>query len=180
MPKNQQFQALEAQLELAARIGLPVIIHSRQSNDDIAVILESWVTGSSFRQSKLAQRKYVGVLHAYSGDAELAQQAYSWNFVLSLGGPVTFKNARDLHQLVPSLCLDRLMLETDAPYLTPHPYRGKRNEPHYVKSVCEALATLYQLPPLEVASRTHQVACDFYGLDNLVAAKADSHAECHV
>lgn len=164
VPKDVQRRAFEEQLELAMRLGLPVIIHNRDAHADTAAILESWVEGTAFRNSPLAQRPYAGVLHAFGGDLTLAQAAYEWNFVLSLGGPVTFANARRLHELVPRLRLDRLMLETDAPYLTPHPHRGKRNEPAYVALVCAQLATLFELSSAEVAAMTTATATTFFGL----------------
>lgn len=161
---TQQALAFEAQLALAAEVGLPVIIHSRDANAEVAALLRRWVDGAHFRTSPLAQRPYAGVLHAFSGDAALAEEAWSWGFVLGLGGPVTFRNAQALHALVPSLRLDRLTLETDAPYLTPHPYRGKRNEPAHIAFVCAALAQLYDMTEAEVAVVTTQVATTFYGL----------------
>ena len=164
VPPARQQAAFEAQLALAAELGLPVIIHSRDANDAVAATLRAWVAGTHFRTSALARRPYAGVLHAYSGDAALAEEAYGWGFVLGLGGPVTFRNAHALQALVPVLRLDRLMLETDAPYLTPHPHRGKRNEPAYVALVCGALAQLYALPEAEVAAATTAVAATFYAL----------------
>lgn len=170
----QQQQAFRAQLKLAAELGLPVIIHSRDSNADVALILAEWVNSQDFRQSPLATRPFAGVLHAFSGDLTLAKAAYQWNFLLSLGGPVTFKNARDLHALVPHLRLDRLMLETDAPYLTPHPHRGKRNEPAYVALVCEQIAALCGLNPAEVATQTSLLAYQFFGLENQFVAESQN------
>ena len=167
----QQKIAFEGQLDLAAQLGLPVIIHSRESNDDVAAILRSWVAGSAFQNSPLAQNAYAGVLHAYSGDLPLAQEAYEWNFVLSLGGPVTFKNARALHELVPHLRLDRLMLETDAPFLTPHPHRGKRNEPAYIPMICQQIANLCGSTPEQVATTTTDVARRFFKLENFCGAE---------
>lgn len=165
VPRSQQQTAFEAQLDLAAELGLPVIIHSRDANEDVAATLAAWVKGAAFAASPLAARPFAGVLHAFSGDIALAQAAYEWNFVISLGGPVTFKNARALHALVPQLRLDRLMLETDAPYLTPHPHRGQRNEPAYVALVCEELARLAGVTPQAVAHTTTAVAQRFFGLD---------------
>ncbi|MEM7533229.1 MAG: TatD family hydrolase [Chloroflexota bacterium] len=162
---EQQAIAFRAQLALADELGLPVIIHSRESNEDVAVILREWVESPRFQSSLLQQRPYAGVLHAYSGDLALAQEAYSWKFVLSLGGPVTFKNAKQLHALVPQLRLDRLMLETDAPFLTPHPYRGKRNEPAYTALTCDRIAELMAVTRAEVAQTTTQLACQFFGID---------------
>jgi TatD DNase family protein len=163
---TQQAAAFRAQLDLAAELGLPVIIHNRDAHEDVATILREWVTSPATRHSPLGMpsgpRPFLGVLHAYSGDQALAEEAYTWNFVLSLGGPATFKNAQSLHALVPQLRLDRLMLETDAPYLTPHPHRGKRNEPAYVALVCEQLAHLFGLTPAVVAQMTTQVAQQFF------------------
>ncbi|MBW7886574.1 MAG: TatD family hydrolase [Caldilineaceae bacterium] len=177
----QQRAAFLAQLELAATLGLPVIIHSREANDDVAAVLRAWVESDSFRGSPLAKRNYAGVLHAFSGDLALAQEAYSWNFVLSLGGPVTFKNARQLHALVPQLRLDRLMLETDAPYLTPHPHRGQRNEPAYVRLVCEQLAQLYGVAADVVAKQATALAHDFFQVEvRLGADDTIRHAVTHV
>jgi TatD DNase family protein len=167
---EQQRQAFVQQLDLAAGVGLPVIIHSRDANADVADVLRTWVHGERFRRSPLAQRPFAGVLHAFSGDLALAEEAYSWGFVLSLGGPVTFRNARTLHELVPHLRLDRLMLETDAPYLTPHPWRGKRNEPAYVALVVEQLAHLYGTTPAEVAHVTTAVAQRFFQLEDRFGA----------
>lgn len=161
----QQKQAFVQQLALAADLGLPVIIHNREADDDVAAILTDWVRSSEFQRSPLAARPFAGVLHAFGGDIALAETAYTWNFVLSLGGPVTFKNAKQLHALVPHLRLDRLMLETDAPYLTPHPHRGRRNEPAYVALVCAKLAELYALTPQEIAAATTDVALRFFGLE---------------
>ncbi|MBK8047672.1 MAG: TatD family hydrolase [Anaerolineales bacterium] len=167
---EQQKQAFSAQLALAAELGLPVIIHSREANEDVAAVLRTWVASDEFRRSPLAERPFAGVLHAFSGDVALAEEAYSWNFVLSLGGPVTYKNAAALHVLAPQLRLDRLMLETDAPYLTPHPHRGQRNEPAYVALVCERLAELYRLPAAQIAAVTTNVALRFFSLEESIGA----------
>jgi TatD DNase family protein len=175
-----QRQAFQAQLDLAAELGLPVVIHSRESNADIAAVLNAWVHRGSYRGSALAARPYAGVLHAFSGDLALAEAAYGWNFVLSLGGPLTFKNARGLHALLPQLRLDRLMLETDAPYLTPHPHRGARNEPAYTALVCAGAAALLELPLHTVAATTTTLALRFFGLENrLPEGRAPEMEPCH-
>ena len=166
VPRDHQQRVLEMQLELAASLGLPVIIHSRESNQDVAAVLRTWVNGHAFRASPLARRPYVGVLHAFSGDLALAEEAYGWGFVLSLGGPVTFKNARDLHALVPHLDMTRLMLETDAPYLAPHPHRGRRHEPAYLPLVRDRLAELYGVTPSAVAQASTALALRFFGLED--------------
>ncbi len=156
--REKQAQAFRAQLDLAAELGLPVIIHNREASTDLARILHEWVSSARTRISPLAQRPFWGVLHAFSGDAALAQAARDWNFAIGLGGPITFKNAHSLHNLAPQLSLDRLMLETDAPWLAPHPLRGKRNEPAHVALVAERLAGLLSVPVEEIAARTTAVA----------------------
>jgi len=175
--RAQQRTAFRLQLGLAAEVGLPVIIHSRDANADVADVLRTWVNSAAFRQSRLADRPFAGVLHAFSGDLALAEEAYEWNFVLGLGGPVTFKNAQALHALVPQLRLDRLMLETDAPYLTPQPWRGQRNEPAYVALVCEQLARLLSITPVAVAQVTTAVARRFYQVEDLFGVDVAEHNE---
>jgi TatD DNase family protein len=171
----QQAVAFRAQLDLAAQLGLPVIIHNREASDDVAAVLQDWVQSPNFHNSALAARLYVGVLHAFGGDLALAQAAYGWNFVLSLGGPVTFQNARKLHALVPQLRPDRLMLETDAPYLTPHPHRGQRNEPAYVALVCAQLAELFNLPVARIATMTSALAYQFFAIEESQFAQSQHH-----
>lgn len=178
-PAPVQWQVFEEQLELAALLGLPVIIHNRDASEDVAAVLRAWVTGSSFAASPLAARPYAGVLHAFGGDLALAEAAYGWNFVLSLGGPVTFTNARALHALAAQLDLDRLMLETDAPYLTPHPHRGQRNEPAYVRLVCERLATLFGTTSADVAARTTALAYRFFQLEDSIGATVATRYIAH-
>ena len=156
--RQQQARAFRAQLELAAALGLPVIIHNREASTALVKILQEWAASAHTRNSPLAEKPFWGVLHAFSGDAALAQAAHGWNFALGLGGPITFRNARALHELAPRLDLDRLMLETDAPWLTPHPFRGKRNEPANVALVAERLAELLAMSEEEIAARTTAVA----------------------
>ena len=160
----QQALAFRAQLDLAGELGLPVIIHNRDASDDVAAMLGEWVESADFRNSPLASRPYAGVLHAFGGDVALAERAYGWNFLLGIAGPVTFKNARQMHALIPQLRGERLLIETDAPYLTPHPYRGKRNEPGYVALVAEKLAELTGASVAETARRTSALALEFFGL----------------
>jgi len=174
---EQQRRAFVQQLNLAAELGLPVIIHSRDANDDVADVLRAWVSSEQFRASPLAARPYAGVLHAFSGDLALAEEAYTWGFVLSLGGPVTFRNAHALHALVPKLRLDRLMVETDAPYLTPHPWRGQRNEPAHIPVIVERLASLYGATPAEVATATTAVAQRFFQLEDRFGADVTERNE---
>jgi TatD DNase family protein len=163
---QQQAYAFRTQLELAAELGLPVIIHNRDATEDTITTLHAWATDSATRNSPLAARDFWGVLHAFGGDLEVAHQAYDWNFVLGVGGPITFRNALRLQEVVAQVALDRLMLETDAPYLTPHPHRGQRNEPAYVALVCSQLAQLRGIASTAVAQTTSAVALRFFGLEN--------------
>ncbi len=166
-----QEEAFRRQLALAAELGKPVIIHSREANAQVVAILREWVAGSHFRSSPLAQRPFAGVLHAFSGDAALAEEAYGLGFVLGLGGPVTFKKATELHALLPQLDLNRLLLETDAPYLTPHPFRGKRNEPAHLPLICATVAQHMGRTPSEVAEATTAVAVRLFGLENRLGSE---------
>lgn len=162
VPHAVQQAAFEAQLALAARLGKPVIIHDRDAHADVMSTLAAWVNAPATRQSRLADRRFWGVLHSFSGDLAQAQEALTWPFLLSFAGPVTFKNARVLHTLMTQLPLDRLLLETDAPFLTPHPWRGQRNEPARVVLVGEAVARLLDRPLAEVADQTTATAHEFF------------------
>ena len=143
-PRGQQRAAFEAQLALAAELDLPVIIHQRESAADVMDVLRDWAVADHPG----------GVLHAFSGDEAMACEAISLGFLVGVGGPLTFKDARRLPELVPRLPLTCLLIETDAPYLTPHPYRGRRNEPAYVALVAERLA---ELRDLSLDELLHQV-----------------------
>ena len=155
VPRGQQKRALRSQLALAAELGLPVILHSRQSNVDLLCEIAQWVPEIRTARGVGA---ILGVWHAFSGDAREAEAAYALDLMLGLGGPVTFSNARKLHSLVPALRRDRLLLETDAPYLAPHPFRGKRNEPAHVPLIARAVAELCELPLDALARQTTQNA----------------------
>jgi TatD DNase family protein len=162
-PPDRQKEVFRQQLDLAAALGLPVVIHDREAHDDVRAQLRAWIL-DCVPGSPLALRPYPGVLHSFSGDLAMAEEAYDWGFILGLAGPVTFKNARQLHSLVPHLRPDRLIIETDAPYLTPHPFRGRRNEPARVRLVAEKLAELWEMNFVQVAELTTATAQAFYGM----------------
>jgi TatD DNase family protein len=155
VPHDQQKSALRAQLELAGELGLPVILHSRDSNPDLLCELLQW--GAAIRK-KRGSAAMIGVWHAFSGGAADAGAAYELGLALGLGGPVTFQNARKLRDLTPQLRPDRLLVETDAPYLAPHPHRGERNEPGYVPLVAQALAGLLGMTVEALAAQTTATA----------------------
>ncbi|HHB90547.1 MAG TPA: TatD family deoxyribonuclease [Anaerolineae bacterium] len=165
VPMDQQIRVLRLQLDLAAALGLPVILHDREAHEPIMAELRAWVR-ERLPGTPLAQRPPYGVLHSFSGDLAMAHEAYDLGFILGLAGPVTFKNARGLQVLARQLDPDRLMIETDAPYLSPHPYRGKRNEPARVKLVAEKLAELWDMPFEQVAFLTTGTARAFFAFDH--------------
>ncbi len=132
-PKTAQFTAFERQLQLAESLKLPVIIHQREAAADTMSILRAWVSGGSATGA---------VLHAFSGDVAMAEEAVSLGFYLGIGGPLTFKNARFLPDVVTHVSPKNLLVETDAPFLSPHPFRGKRNEPARVTLVAHKMAEL--------------------------------------
>ena len=152
--KPVQREAFRSQLDLAAARGLPVIIHCRDAWEDVMAVLCRWQESAGFRDGALAQRPVRGVLHAFSGLPSHVRTARDLGFMIGLGGPVTFRNARDVHALVPDLPLDRLLLETDCPYLAPHPHRGRRNEPALLPLVCARIAELSGYTATDIANTT--------------------------
>ncbi|MFJ7936791.1 TatD family hydrolase [Sporosarcina sp. NPDC096371] len=142
-PKDIQQELFRKQIRLAQKVGLPVIIHNRDATADVVRIL---------REEEA--EKTGGIMHCFGGSVETAKECIDLNFMISLGGPVTFKNAKTPKEVATDISLDYLLIETDAPYLAPHPYRGKRNEPAWVTLVAEEIARLKGLPVDEVAQRT--------------------------
>jgi TatD DNase family protein len=148
-PVDIQMKLLRIQLDLAEEAGLPVILHMRESRDlpdgncavDLLKILQEWVEGLHSRRHPLAERP--GVLHSFSGALETAQAAMSLGFYIGVTGSVTYKNAGKRREIVSALPLERILLETDAPFQTPHPYRGKRNEPAYIRLIADKIALVH-------------------------------------
>jgi len=144
-------------LLFAKEINKPVIIHMREENDawygeasqDLLKILEEWQNNL---QGTLAQKP--GVLHSFNGSLETAQKALALNFYLGITGPVTYKNAEEKRKIVRQLPLDKILIETDSPFLTPVPFRGKRNEPAYVGHIADKIAEIHLKSPAEIASIT--------------------------
>jgi TatD DNase family protein len=161
-PRTDQRHAFEAQLDLARDLELPVIVHQRAAEDDVLTMLLDW--HASLPDNEL--KRHPGVLHGFSSSLAVAERAFEAGFFVGLGGPVTFKNARDLRQVVPSLPLERILTETDSPYLTPHPHRGKRNEPAMTRLVAQALSNLMESPLDVVAQVTSNNASSLFGWDD--------------
>ena len=158
--KPLQMRIFREQLELAGEMGLPVIVHSRQSGADVLMLLAHWREELARVGSTLVDQP--GVLHSFEGDLELALKAIEMSFFLGIGGPVTFKNAPEKRALLAALPLDVLLLETDSPFLAPHPHRGERNEPAYIRWVAEAVATLTNTPLSSVARITSHNAARLF------------------
>jgi TatD DNase family protein len=154
-PETQKMVLLR-QLDLAANLSLPVIIHNRKSSDDLYVILSNWCSDLIRTHSPLAKRP--GVLHSFEGDFATAEEFIKLNFLIGIGGPVTFKNARARQDLAAGLPLDRILLETDAPFLAPMPFRGRRNEPANIRLIAEHIADLKAVPFEDLAVTTTQNA----------------------
>ena len=152
-PKEKQRIAFEQQLTLAAQLELPVIIHNREASDDVMAVLAAWVP-----TLPLPLRDRPGVLHSFSAPRAAAEKALSLGFYLGFTGPVTYRNADDLRSIAASVPLDRLLVETDGPYLTPQQHRGKRNEPAYVRLTAERLAALRAMPDEVLEEATTQNA----------------------
>ena len=160
-PREVQRQALREQLSLAAELDLPVIVHSREAHEDVMFILAEWASCAQPGTRSALSR---GVLHAFSGDRAMASGAAALGFCVGVAGPVTFAKASALQALVADLPLAQLLIETDAPYLTPHPYRGKRNEPALVALVCAAIADLKGISARDVAEATMENGQRLFGL----------------
>lgn len=153
-PRPVQQGALRAQLELAAEVGKPVIIHNRESDEDVIRLLG---------ESPLVGRERPGVLHSFAAPWAVAEVALGMGFYLGFTGPVTYKNADGLRRIVGQVPLDRLLVETDAPFLAPQKHRGERNEPAYVRLVAERIADLHNLSLDVLAERTTANAARLFG-----------------
>jgi TatD DNase family protein len=166
-PNEAQKAVLQEQLGLAAELGLPVVLHMREAKGaqdeacaaDLLEILEKWVTG--LPDGRLRERP--GVLHSFSGSLGTAQAAMRLSFYIGVTGPVTFQNAPARQELVAALPLERLLIETDAPFLAPHPRRGQRNEPAYVRLIADKIALLHSCPTEQVAAVTSESAGKLFG-----------------
>jgi TatD DNase family protein len=152
-PKDLQQEVFRKQIQLAKKVKLPIVIHNREATADIVTIL---------KEENAAE--VGGIMHCFSGSVEVAKECVEMNFYISLGGPVTFKNAKKPKEVAQEIPLNKLLIETDCPYLAPHPYRGKRNEPSYVKLVAEQIAELKGLSYEEVSQVTTENAKILFGI----------------
>ncbi len=155
-PQALQREVLAAQLELAASLGKPVVVNNRQAFSDLWPVLKEWQADLERSGNPLSQAP--GVLHSFEGTQAMALQAIERHFYIGIGGPVTFRNAADHQEVARDMAIEQILLETDAPFLTPHPHRGQRNEPSYVIFIAEKIAQLRAQSLQFVAEATTQNA----------------------
>ena len=154
VPKDVQKVAFEKQIALAKELKLPLIIHSREAHRDTLDILKA-----------CGAEEVGGVFHAYSGSVEMLDEVLAMNFYIGLGGVVTFKNAKKAVEVAKAVPMDRLLIETDCPYMTPVPYRGKRNHPKYVYYAAEKLAEIREVDVEEIIDQTYENGKRLFKID---------------
>jgi len=150
-PRDDQLRVFRAQMELAREMGLPVQIHNRDAHSDTLKIVQEY-----------SRRVPAIVMHCYSGSAEMARELVKLGCYISLAGPVTYRNARKQVEVAGQVPLDRLLVETDSPYLPPSPYRGQRNEPAYVVETARKIAAVRNTSFEEVAAATSANAAKIF------------------
>lgn len=151
------------QIQLALELEMPIVIHDRDANDDVMRILKEEGAFSKARINSMGDAKVL--LHCFSGSKELARQYIKLGATISIAGPVTYKNARRSIEVVQEIPIERLLIETDSPYLTPEPLRGKRNQPNYVKYTAEKIAEIKGISYEEAARITCENAKKFFSID---------------
>lgn len=156
-PRDRQQKAFRQQLELAFELGLPLIIHEREAHADCLAILREAATDGLLRPVP-------GVFHCFSGSPESASILLDMGFYLGFDGPITFKNARKAPDVIRMCPLDRLVLETDSPYLSPEPFRGRRNEPARIPLIGTRMAEIRGEDPAVIAAATYANACRLFSL----------------
>lgn len=160
-PHPRQVEAFQQQLAVAEELNLPVIIHSRNASQEVWDILSRWAKATS------ASSRLRGVIHCFSGDIELARRYIELGFLISLAGSLTYPKALDKVRVAQELPLDKLLVETDSPFLAPQLHRGRRNEPSYVALVVDKLAEIKKVPAAQVAEVTAQNAIQLFRLPGL-------------
>jgi TatD DNase family protein len=158
--RQQQKELFRAQLELAGNLQLPVVIHNRAAEADILEIVQAHA------RTVPAERRPWGVMHCFAGDEAFARACVACGLLISLTGILTFKNAAGLRAVAAAVPLERLMLETDAPYLAPMPHRGKRNEPAYLPHIADVLAEINGVAVEQIARVTTTTAEKFFQLQS--------------
>ncbi len=157
-PRQSQLEVFQKQLDLAVELDLPVVVHCRQAHKEVYDILRAWVKANP------ADNRRRGVIHCFSGDIVMARRYIELGFYISLAGSVTYPSAGELVGVARELPLDRLLLETDAPFLAPQAHRGKRNEPAYMVSTAERVAEIRQAPMEVVAEAAARNTIELFRL----------------
>jgi TatD DNase family protein len=155
-PQDVQRDVFRRQIRVARELDLPIIIHSRDADDETVQILTEECSHSDFRG---------GIMHCFGGTAEMAQKLMPLGFLISFAGNITFKKAENLREAARVVPLDKLLVETDCPYLTPVPFRGRRNEPALVVETAKYLAEFYSVSPEELAAQTTRNFTDFFRIE---------------
>lgn len=163
-PRDVQREVFRRQIHVAKSLGLPVIIHSRDADDETVEILTEEFSGIT-ENLELKAENCIGIMHCFGGTPEMAKALLDVGFLISFAGNVTFKKAENLRDAARVVPLERLLIETDCPFLTPVPFRGKRNEPSFVVHTAAFLADLYSLPVETVAQQTTSNFLDLFSLD---------------
>jgi TatD DNase family protein len=151
-PRDVQIRRFGEQLELASEIGLPIIIHDRDAHQETMEMLGGW------------KGKHRGVVHCFSGNYKMAEKCLEMGFFISIPGAITFGKSEKLQDVIRHIPVTDILVETDAPYLTPHPNRGKRNEPAYVIHTARKVAEIKGLSLEELASVTYQNTRNVFGI----------------
>lgn len=151
--KDAQVELFIRQLELAAKLDLPVVIHNREAGQDVLEILRDRIPARG------------GVLHCYSEDWAYAEQALELPLYISFAGNVTYRNARNLHETAKNMPLDRILIESESPFMVPAAYRGKRNRPSYLPETVKFIAELREQPVEEVADAVYENTRTFFGIE---------------
>lgn len=149
IPKEEQQELFKKQLDIAEELNKPIIIHMREATKDTIDLLKKY--------------HLKGIIHCYSGSLETAKELISMGYLLGIGGVLTFKNSK-LKETIKNISLSKLVLETDSPFLTPEPYRGKQNSPKYIKDIALYLANIKGVPLEEVEKQTFQNFCQLFDL----------------
>jgi TatD DNase family protein len=165
MDVELQKSVFKEMLALASSVGKPVLIHSRDSMETVLQMVDVWVNDLK-KEINADLVLAPGIFHAFEGDLDQAKKAVQNHFALGVGGPITYKNATLKHLVFSQIELEHLVLETDAPYLPPTPFRGKRNEPSHIKEIAEKLSELSHQPLESVAVQTTECARNIFRWDN--------------
>lgn len=150
-PKSDQIKAFDEQLVLANKLNKPVIVHDREAHQDTLDLLKKY--------------KPKGVIHCFSGSYEMAKEIVKLGMYIGVGGAVTFKNAKKILEVVRNIPIENILVETDAPYMTPVPFRGKRCDSSYIKYTAEKIAEIKGISTLEVLTLTSENACKLFGIN---------------